>query len=146
MQTIIALPSIASTRFPEKLRKEVPHLLWHLLHDFKLPKKMQWRRGEPCYRAPELVSIAHEDDAVTRLLWLIGKLNPLPAVALAAPDWEKRLREELDGLAAGVLGEGDRKLSVGHVLRDAKKRFPGQVFEEGEKHGGLRKWRVVLAL
>ncbi len=127
----------------DKLRKEVPHLLWHLLHDFKMPKPMQWRRGEPCFRAPELISIAHEDDAVTRLLWLMSKLDPMPAVALAGPDWEKRLREELGGLAEGVLGSGERKLSLGHVLRDAKKRFPQNVFEEGEKNGGLTKWRVV---
>lgn len=124
----------------EKLRKELPHLLWHLLHEFKMPRKLQWRRGTPCYRAPELVSIAHEDDAVTRVLWLVGELkDKAPAKALAAPEWDRLLRKELGELAAQILDA----MSLGHVLREAAKRFPANVTADGERHGGLTRWLVV---
>ena len=124
-----------------KLKKEIPHLLWFILHDFKMPKKTAWRRGEPCYREPELVSIAHEDDAVTRVIWLLGELDVLPTEPLPAPEWERRLRKDKGELAARILDS----VSLGHVLRDAAKRFPALVqCAEGKAHGGLNKWKVQL--
>ncbi len=124
-----------------KLKKEIPHLLWFILHDFKMPKKTAWRRGEPCYREPELVSIAHEDDAVTRVLWLLGELDVMPTEPLAAPEWERRLRKDKGELADRILDS----VSLGHVLRDSAKRFPALVqCAEGKAHGGLNKWKVTL--
>lgn len=121
-----------------KLRAEIPHLLWHLLHEFNMPKSIRWERGQPCYRHPELVDIAHEDDAVTRVMWLLDELAELPQSARTSPDWEKLLRKELGGLADRVLAN----MSLGHVLRDAAKRFPLRVQAQGERHGGLTEWRV----
>ena len=129
-----------------KLRKEIPHLLWHLLHVHKLPVARQWKRGSPCYRDAELLSLVQEDDAVTRVLWLMGELPRVPSEPLAAPEWDRRLRSELGELAVRVLDNGARPLSLGHVLRDAAKRVPDQVECAAEKaHGNLNKWRVKLS-
>ena len=49
------------------LTKEVPHLLWHLLHDFKMPKARRWERGQPCFRDPVLLAKAFENDSVSRV-------------------------------------------------------------------------------
>jgi hypothetical protein len=136
----------ATVRFAKELRRELPHLLWHLLHEFKLPKERRWERGQPCHRDAELLNIAREDDAVTKVLWLIGELEMVPAQPLTCPEWDKRLRSELGELARRTLENGGHALSLGHVFRDAAARHPEVVIKGDERaHGGLHKWRVDLA-
>lgn len=126
-------------KLEQTLRAELPHFLHFLLNVFKMPKAMQWRRGQPCFRDQSLTMIAHEEDSVSRVMWLIGELDGLPADALSAPKLEKFLieakgHEEVQRLIG--------RRSLGHVLREASKRYPRQVISEGTEHGGMTKWRI----
>lgn len=128
------------------LAKEIPHLLWHLLNDFKMPKALRWVRGEPCFRAPELLAKAFENDAVSRVLWLFDKVKLLSTDAKTAHEWDEWLRGELGALAGNILDNGKHPLNLGHLLRSAANRFPGRVVKaEGEGHGGVSKWVVKRA-
>jgi hypothetical protein len=133
-------------RLAKALAKELPAFLWYLTKDFALAPERRWLRGQPCYRDAELLSIAREDDSVTKVLWLISQMETVPAQPLAVPEWDKRLRADLGDLARRTLENGGHSLSLGHVFRDAAARFPGVVIKGEEKaHGGLHKWRVDLS-
>ena len=125
------------------LVKEIPHLLWHLLNDFKMPKALRWERGQPCFRDPALLAKAFENDSVSRVLWLFDKLELKSAQAKTAHEWDAYLRAELNSLAANILDNGRHPLNLGHLLRSASNRFPQRVVKaKGEGHGGVSRWEV----
>ena len=105
---------------------------------------MRWRRGEPCYRDPELLAKAFENDSVAKALWLFDKLPMLSPLAKTAAEWGEILRDELGELARSVLNDsGKHPLNLGHVLRNAAQRHPERVTKDTtEGHGGVSKWSV----
>lgn len=128
------------------LTKEIPHLLWHLLNDFKMPKARRWERGQPCFRDPALLATAFENDSVSRVLWLFDKVPELTTAAKTAHELDLYLRDQLGALAANILDAGKYPLNLGAILRSAQSRFPDRVVKaEGEGHGGVSKWTVKRA-
>jgi hypothetical protein len=141
----------AQLKLGKALEKEIPYVLWHLLHDFKCPKDQLWHRGQACFRDPFLIAKSREDDPVSRVLWLFDQLAAkmqadgtiFPARPKTATEWDRLLRDELGNEAGSVLDNGRNPLSLGHQLRSAAKRFPARVqLDKEESHGGVSKWTV----
>lgn len=137
----------AQAALEKKLVKEIPHLLWHLLNDFRMPAALRWQRGQPCFRDPDLLGKAQENDGVARVLWLFDKVKRLPSIGKTAHEWDEVLRSELGALAASILDNGRHPLSMGHILKHAARRHPERVSkEDGEAHGGVTRWKIAASV
>ena len=134
-------------KLAQELARELPHLLWHILHDFKMPKAKLWERGAPCFRDPALLGAAFENDSVSRVLWLFDKVPLLTTQEKTAHELDAYLRDELGALAANILDNGKYPLNLGAILRSAQNRYPDRVVKaKGERHGGVSKWVVKRAV
>ncbi len=130
-------------KFTQKLALELPALAaW--LEKYEPPKAVRGQRSlvKP-FRDEEIMEIVSEDDNVPKLIWLLDEV--IFDVGLCLPETmtsmelEKRLMsKDTNGQAIKLLS----KVSIGYLLRECARRFPGRVEKDGEAHKGLTRWKI----
>jgi len=133
--------------FSAKLAQELPAFA-HFLKSFRVPKIAQGTRSlVNCYRDPQLMALVNEDDPVTKLVALLDASDLLSLVPLekTSSEVENLLRECQRRTVAESAARLFANVPVGHLLREAAKRFPQRVENAGYRHGNFTLWRIHLA-